>query len=72
MVLPCRVDQHGIQVDTDDVVADRRQMAAHPAGAAAGIEDPRGPRHHGIDQTRLAGQIGALRGHVPEPLDVPL
>ncbi len=41
------------------------------ARAAAGVEDARTPRHQGIDEAGLAGEVVTGGGHRPEPLDVP-
>src|SRR5690606_31958022 len=48
------------------------ELATHPAGTAAGVEDPRAPRHHRVDQPRLAVQVLTRGRHRPEPLHVPV
>src|SRR5690606_13425359 len=56
----------------DDGVAASVQLRTDPARPAAGIEDTRPTRHHGVDQPGLTGQILAFGGHPTESLDVPL
>src|SRR5690606_29442968 len=53
-------------------VAAPRELATHPAGTAAGVEDPGAPRHHRVDQPRLAVQVLTRGRHRPEPLHVPV
>ena len=58
-------------IDADHVVALGGEMPPETARTTAGVEDPRRSWRHCIDQAGLPGEIGTLRSHLPEPLDIP-
>ena len=65
-----RLDQLGVCVHPDDLVAARVQNGTDPALAAPGIEDARSGTDHRVDQPSLSTQVGSLRGECAEPLGV--
>ena len=71
MIMLGRLDQRRIGVDADHVVTACEEFGPHPSRSAPGVENSRAARHHRIDQARLAAQIGAVGGQLPESLDVP-
>ena len=60
-----------VEVDSRDVVTEPGKFAAHSAGTAPGVENPRGARDHRINEPGLAVEVPALRAHLLEPGDVP-
>lgn len=66
----CR-DQLGVDVDTDHVMAERGKPAADPSRSTAGVENPSSTRNHRVDEPGLTIEVLTLRGHRPEPFDVP-
>ena len=67
-----RLDEHRVDVDADDRVPASVQLGADPPRSTPGVEHPRLPRQHRIDEPRFSGEIGAVGCHRPEPFDVPL
>ena len=71
MVLFCRRDERGVDIDPDHPVTGRGQISAHAAGTAPGIEDVRPAWRHRVDEAGLAAQVVTGPRHGPETLDVP-
>ena len=71
MVLLGGGDQQRVGVHPDHDVAAGVQHSAHPAGAAAGVEDPRARGDQRIEQPGLTAEVGPVGRQPPEPLDVP-
>ena len=65
-------DQGRVDVDADHPVAGGSEVAAHPARAAARVEDVRAAWCHRVHQAGLPRQILTGAGHRPEALDVPV
>jgi len=72
MVLFGGLDERRVDVDPHHSVSGRGEVAAHPAGAAAGVENVGAARCHRVDEAGLPGQVVAGPGHLPEAFDVPL
>jgi len=66
-----RLDEHRVDVDADDSVASRVEVAANPTGTAPGVEDSRAPIEHRVDGAGLTDDVDAVGGQTSEPLDVP-
>ncbi len=61
-----------VDVHPDHVVAGRSEVSADPAGAAAGVENPRAAGGHRVDQAGFAHEILTGASQCPKPFDVPL
>ena len=70
VVLGCG-DQHRVDVDADDVVSCRGELASDTTGPASGVEHPGPSCSHRVDEACFAREVVAGGGHRPEPFDVP-
>lgn len=72
MVRAGHLDQVGVDVHPDDLVAGASEVAADPTCPAARVEYPGLARSHGIDEPGFADDVVPRRLHAAPTIGVPL
>ena len=70
MIVLGSVDEDRVHINADDLMTGVVEVAAHPARAAAGVENTTTAAQHRIDQPRLSHDVLAAGCHRAKPLDI--